>query len=139
MITACGALFYAQDTKRYLYLLRHGARYSSTWGLVGGSVERNETVIVALRREISEELGSLPTIKKYIPIETFTSADSQFRFETFVCIIEHEFIPHLNHEHCGFAWLDNSNGKSLKLHPGLWQTLNFNVVQVKLQTINTIF
>ena len=139
MITACGALFYAQETKRYLYLLRFGARYSSTWGLVGGTVEPGETVIKALTREITEELGTLPEIKKFIPLETFTSSDSQFQFETFVCIVEREFLPKLNHEHIGYAWVDHTAGKQLKLHPGLWQTLTFDVVREKLQTIVDIF
>jgi len=139
MIMACGSLFYAANTKRYLYLLRRGARYANTWGLVGGTVEKGETVITALRREITEELGLLPAINKYIPIETFTSPDNQFQFETFVCVVPEEFMPILNHEHCGFAWINGADGKQLKLHPGLWQTLNFDCIQKKLSTIAAIF
>jgi len=139
MAAASGALFYAQDTKRFLYLLRKGARYANTWGLVGGTIELSESVASSLRREIKEELGFLPEIKKYIPIDTFVSPDNQFQFDTFVCVVSEEFLPKLNHEHIGYSWIDSSNIRQLRLHPGLWQTFSFDVIQEKLQTITEIF
>jgi hypothetical protein len=45
-----------------------------------------------------------------------------------------EFIPKLNDEHCGYAWV--GDGQYPKpLHPGLFSTVNFDVVQSKLKTL----
>ena len=42
-VNAVGIWFYAQDTQRYLYLLRNDPRHPSTWGLAGGKIEEGET------------------------------------------------------------------------------------------------
>ena len=79
-----GALIYSQSTKRYLFLLRSKSRYSGSWGIVGGKVESNETVIQALTREIQEEIGVDYANKKFIPLETFTSDNQKFVYYTFL-------------------------------------------------------
>ena len=50
--SSVGALFLSKTTGRYLFVLRNGARYDSTWAFVGGKVERDETEYTALQREI---------------------------------------------------------------------------------------
>jgi hypothetical protein len=37
-----------------------------------------------------------PDIKKVIPLETFISNDEHFKFHTYLCVIDKEFIPTLN-------------------------------------------
>lgn len=134
MIVSCGALFLAKTTNRFLFLQRQGAKYSNTWGLVGGKVESGETVINGLNREILEEIGFLPEITKYIPLETYTSSDTSFKYHTFICTVSEEFLPKLNKEHCGYCWT-SSNNYPYPLHPGLKGTFNYKVIQNKIKTI----
>lgn len=132
-IICSGALFYALNTKRFLFLHRVGTKKKELWGLVGGTNEGCETPWEGLRREISEEIGSVD-IKKTIPLETFVSNDSQFLFHTYLCVIREEFIPTLNNEHDGYAWV--SFGKWPKpLHNGLQNTLTKKTNLTKLETV----
>ncbi len=132
-----GALVYSTTTNRYLFLLRNGAKYSGTWGMVGGKIEGNERVIVALNREIIEEIGVDLSHNKTIPIETFTSADRHFIYYSFVIVVEHEFIPALNHEHRGYCWV-NIKDHPKPLHPGVWKTFNFKSVISKIDTLEHV-
>ena len=113
---------------------RTQGKHKNLWGLVGGTNEGAETPWEGLQREIQEEIGSLPTIKKTIPLETFVSNDTQFKFHTYLAIIDMEFIPQLNNEHDGYAWV--SFGKWPKsLHHGLRNTLQSKNNQSKLKTV----
>ena len=103
VVTAVGVWFYAVTTKRYLYLLRNDKKYAGTWGLPGGKVEKNETLLEALVRECHEELSCWPEPIKLAPIEQFVSDDQRFIYHTFLSVIGQEFVPVLNHEHVGYA------------------------------------
>ena len=104
-IVCSGGLFLAKDTKRFLFLLRTQGKTAGTWGLVGGKKEPTDrTAYDALKREISEEVGKTPVIKKIVPLELFTSNDQQFQYNTYVLVVEKEFIPTLNEEHSGYSW-----------------------------------
>lgn len=133
-IICSGCLFYNLKTKRFLFLHRTQSKQNNVWGLVGGINEDSETPWEGLQREIQEEIGFIPNIKKIIPLETFISNDEQFKFHTYICIIDEEFIPVLNSEHNGFAWV--SFGKWPKpLHTGLFNTLKSKSNQQKLETV----
>ena len=132
-IVCSGALFYNLNTNRFLFLHRANGKRSNVWGLVGGTNEGCETPWEGLRREIEEEIGHVD-IKKTIPLETFISTDSKFKFHTYLCLVNEEFIPNLNHEHDGYAWV--SFGKWPKpLHYGLQNTLNKKTNLTKLETV----
>jgi len=131
-----GALFYSQQTKRYLFLLRNGQKHNGHWGLVGGKVEKKETVIQALSREITEEIGSVE-YKKIIPLEHFTSDNSNFEYHTYLINVDKEFVPDLNHEHRGYAWT-HIEDHPRPLHPGVWRTFNFQSVLDKIKTLENI-
>jgi 8-oxo-dGTP pyrophosphatase MutT (NUDIX family) len=133
-LTGVGCLFWAKKTNRFLFVLRNTKTYKFNWALVGGKVENNETVYQAMCREIEEELGSLPDIIKTIPIEKFTHNKNNFIYETFVNIIEDEFVPILNEEHVGYSWVD-VNHFPKPLHPGLFQTLNIDAINEKIKTL----
>ena len=136
-LNAVGVWFYSIDTQRYLYLLRRDARHPETWGLPGGKVEPNETLIDAINRECTEEIGHMPDYIKLVPIEKFTSADNQFAYHTFFCCVDREFTPTLNHEHLGYAWIDSMTWPK-PMHPGLWNTINFDAVKSKIATLKSM-
>lgn len=133
-IVCSGALFYTLSTSRFLLLHRTQSKQNNVWGLVGGTNEERETPWEGLKREIQEEIGIMPEIKKTIPLETFVSNDEHFHFHTYLCVIDNEFIPLLNSEHDGYAWV--SFGKWPKpLHTGLSNTLRSKTNQQKLETV----
>jgi 8-oxo-dGTP pyrophosphatase MutT (NUDIX family) len=130
-VNAVGVWFLSNQTHRYLYLLRNDAKHPGTWGLPGGKIEAGETLLGGMERECTEELGSFPAYQKLVPIEKFTSSDDKFVYHTFVCVVDTEFVPVLNHEHLGYAWMDSGHWPK-PLHPGLWSTVNMDTVQNKI-------
>jgi 8-oxo-dGTP pyrophosphatase MutT (NUDIX family) len=132
-IVCSGGLFLAKDTKRFLFLLRNQGKTAGTWGLVGGKVEFAETPGQALIREIQEEVGSV-TYNKIIPLELFTSEDQHFFFNTYVLLVDHEFIPTLNDEHVGYAWCDYGQWPK-PLHQGVKRSLLNKTNRSKIELI----
>ena len=135
---AVGVWFRSIATGRYLYLLRNDPKHSETWGLPGGKLESGETLLGGMERECVEELGSFPSYLRLIPLEKFTSADGVFSYHTWVCLIQDEFVPVLNHEHLGYAWLDRGYFPR-PMHPGLWNTVNIEAVQNKILLLEQDF
>ena len=133
-VTAVGVWFYAVSTNRYLYLMRDDHKHPESWGLPGGKVEANETLLDALKRECQEEIGIMPNYLKLVPLEKFTSPDRGFVYHTFFCSVDAEFQPVLNNEHLAYAWVA-SGVFPRPLHSGLWSTVNFDAVRNKIQTV----
>ena len=133
-IICSGALFFALDTQRFLYLQRTKTKTHGQWGLVGGMAEQGETPWTSLQREIKEEIGETPTIKKVIPLELYTSNDEKFFFHTYIAVVEKEFIPQLNEEHSGYSWCF-ADSYPKPLHVGLRNTLQNKTNQIKLKTV----
>lgn len=136
VVNAVGVWFYSVSTGRYLYLMRNDPKHPSSWGLPGGRIETGETLRDAMFRECQEELGFVPDFMRLVPIEKFTTTDSKFAYHTFFCSVDNEFVPELNHEHLGYAWIDSGTWPK-PLHPGLWSTINLDAVQNKIQTIES--
>ena len=132
MSTSAGVFFYSKRTRRFLYLLRTDAKNPGNWGIPGGKIDDGETLLEGLERECIEEIGYFPSHAKLIPIQKFVNRD--FTYHTFFCEVEAEFIPTLNEEHCGYAWVGDSQYPK-PLHPGLFSTVNIDIVQTKLQTL----
>lgn len=128
MNTSAGVFFYCSKTKRYLFLLRTDSKNQS-WGIPGGKIENNETLSEGIIRECLEEIGYFPKKAKLIPIQKFVN--NNFTYNTFFCQVKEEFIPNLNIEHCGYAWV-GENQYPKPLHPGLFSTINMDIVQEKL-------
>lgn len=134
-IECSGGLFLAKNTKRFLFLLRNQGKTAGTWGIVGGKKEpHDETAFKALEREVAEEIGTTPEIKKVIPLELFTSEDQKFCFNTYVLIVEEEFIPTLNDEHVGYAWC-KLNSWPKPLHQGVKRSISNKTNKTKLDLL----
>ena len=54
--------------------------------------------------------------------------------DEFFCSVENEFVPKLNDEHVGYAWIDSGTWPK-PMHPGLWSTINFDAVKYKIETM----
>jgi len=132
-----GALIYSKKTKRYLFLLRDGSKYSGSWGLAGGKIDNGERITEALYREIAEEINIDLSQAKTIPIETFTSDNQKFIYYTFLISVDDEFVPKLNSEHRGHCWV-NLLDHPRPLHPGVWLTFKFKVIVDKIATLEKI-
>jgi len=132
-----GALIYAKNTGRYLFLLRQGSSWAMTWALPGGKIDPGETVVTGLAREIEEELGGRIRDPKLIPIEKYTSTDERFVYHTFFVSVDDEFIPVLNDEHLGYAWLPLS-ATPRPLHPGIQRTLICEPVRQKILVAESV-
>lgn len=134
-IICSGGFFLAKDTKRFLLLHRTQGKTAGTWGLVGGKKEPSDaTPFDALKREIEEEIGQVPLIKKVIPLELFTSNDQNFQYNTYVILVDNEFIPTLNKEHSGYAWVNYDHWPK-PLHQGVKNSLNNKVIKAKLELL----
>jgi len=128
--TSAGLFFYCKTTGRFLYLLRSDANFA--WGVPGGKIEKEETLLEGLERECLEEIGYFPKDAKLIPIQKFVN--NTFTYHTFFCAIEDEFVPVLNNEHVGYAWIgDGQHPKPM--HPGLFSTINIDIVKEKLEIL----
>lgn len=133
-IVCSGALIYARNTHRFLLLQKATGKHAGTWGLVGGTTIEGENPWQGLQREITEEIGSIPNIKKTLPLETFVSNDHVFHFHTYLCVVEDEFVPVLSKEHNGWAWCAMDNAPK-PLHQGLRTSFTNRAIRTKLQTV----
>jgi len=134
-IICSGGLFLARDTRRFLLLQRTQPKTAGSWGLVGGKKEPSDiTAVDTLYREIFEEVGEIPKIKKIVPLELFVSTDQNFCYNTFVLIIDNEFTPTLNSEHSGYVWASYDSWP-MPLHQGLKNSLNNKSIKAKLELL----
>lgn len=134
-VICSGGIFLARDTGRFLFLLRTQGKTAGTWGLAGGRKEpEDQTPFDILTREIQEEVGITPAIKKIIPLELFMSTDENFQYNTYILIVENEFIPELNHEHAGYAWCNFMQWPK-PLHRGVKSCLNNQTIKTKIELL----
>lgn len=134
-VNATGCIFLATDTGRVMLQQRsNNTSHPRTWGFFGGKSENQERPVETLLRELQEEIGGIPPYDKILPLNTFTSPNNKFVYYTFVVLVKKEFIPILNTESDGFAWV-NINSWPEPLHPGVKaQLYNKKIIQ-KVKTI----
>jgi len=137
-IEAVGIWFCSAETDNYLYLIRNDPKYPNHWGLPGGKIEKGECIHDAIKRECTEELGSMPEYMKLIPLERYTVPMNKFEYHTFFCLVEKEFIPVLNKEHLGYAWIKGGTIPK-PVHPGFKVTLKMDHIYERMNTLKTIF
>jgi 8-oxo-dGTP pyrophosphatase MutT (NUDIX family) len=97
-----GCIFFAQDTKRILLMLRSkGVEESGTWGNCGGAHTEQETPLAAATREAREETGYSGDFTM-IPALVFVKGT--FRYSNYIAVVDKEFTPHLGWEAVDFEW-----------------------------------
>ena len=133
-IEAVGVWFYAVNTKRYLYLMRSDEKHRGMWSLPGGKCESGEVLLDTLKRECQEEMGVWPECHRLIPLEKFTSPNNRFIYHTFFATISEEFVPTLNSEHIGWAWI-NSGQLPRPLHPGFGSMMRYREIKNKISLL----
>ena len=105
--TGVGTIFISSTTRRILLNLRAPYKtHSLCWSLWGGMMEDAETPKEGLLRELEEEMGFVPDITKIYPFDVYQSKDKHFKYYSFVCVVEEEFVPILNKESAGYCWID---------------------------------
>lgn len=137
---AAGVIFLAKDTGRCLLQLRAstGKRFSNTWGFWGGMMKEKETAHQCIIRELKEEIGFVPNLETLTPIDTYKSPDNRFLYFSFVYVVDGEFMPSLNRESAGYAWVTIGQWPK-PLHAGSRATLMRNGGTDKLHTIYEIY
>jgi 8-oxo-dGTP pyrophosphatase MutT (NUDIX family) len=132
---ASGCILLSEDTKRILLQLRSPDRKNRNyWGFWGGGASVGETPIQTINRELIEELGLLPDITKYYPLHNMTSNDESFEYITFLATVPNEFVPIINDESQGYAWV-NYDKYPTPLHPGAKLVLQNPRIISKIKTI----
>ena len=137
-LKSSGAIFLSKKTKRILLLQKSAGKHEGVWGLVGGKVNKDESIWQGFKREVEEEIGFFPDVIKSIPLENYVSQDEDFNFQTYVCIVEDEFIPKLSNEHNGWCWCELTKYPK-PIHRGVKNTIDDKVSKAKLETIFAIF
>ena len=111
--------------------MRNDPRHPGSWGLAGGKCHAGESFLDTIHRECKEEMNLDFVNAKFLPIEKWTSADGAFSYHTFFCQVDREFVPVLNSEHWGYAWIEAGQWPR-PMHPGLWKTVQIDVIQAKI-------
>jgi len=133
--SGAGALFISAKTGQALFSLRAPYKtHKLTWSLWGGMLDGDETPKEALFRELEEEMGFVPDIEKIYPFDIYESRDKEFRYYTFIWIVDEEFIPKLNKEAVGYAWVKLGTWPK-PLHEGARRTLCTNKAKALIDII----
>jgi 8-oxo-dGTP pyrophosphatase MutT (NUDIX family) len=105
--TAAHIIFRSQAGK-VLLLRRTGQDYGGHWGMPGGTIEPSETPLLALVRELNEEVG---VNLKQIPnaINRCTALNVSQGSQAYVLECSNEFVPVLNDEHDAHCWASPSD------------------------------
>ncbi len=107
---AASALIWARETERVLFILRSDLVNDPLhWCLPGGHVERGESVLEGLYRELDEEIGRSLSNAPIIKLTTNTTEEPKFIHTNFAIGINKEFEPKLSWEHVEFKWADLSD------------------------------
>jgi 8-oxo-dGTP diphosphatase len=131
-----GAGIFFTNGKKVLLLKRsEKGDGENTWGLPGGKVEENESLIDAARRESVEECGKI----KGSRFNNLQEKDGNHNWTTFFFKVKKPFSCKLSDEHSDWKWFDIEELKKINLHPKLKENLDRHIEIVKKYFSNLTF
>jgi len=96
-----------QNQEKNVLILKHN---TGKWLLPGGKIQKNESWIEALKREIKEETGITEfEIKKILDINSWTENETGYYVVTFITTILKADKITLSDEHIEYAWVKLSD------------------------------
>jgi len=96
-----------QNQEKNVLILKHN---TGKWLLPGGKIQKNESWIEALKREIKEETGITEfEIKKILDIDSWTENETGYYVVTFIATILKADKITLSDEHIEYAWVKLSD------------------------------
>lgn len=115
-----GIFVLARDTGRLLALKRSdNVRSPRTWGIPGGKMEDGETPQQAAIREMQEEIKYKGNDFDLLPLTPYKTKDGIFTFNNFLAVVDHEFMPGLDHETEDFKWVNSLDDWPSPVHHGV--------------------
>lgn len=117
------------NDKNQLLILRRAnyiKNFGGKWGVVGGSIENNESSKDAIIREIKEETGYKLTWNEEHEMKFLTSKVHQNGASTDYWLVKLEIDPeiHISREHSKYEWIDINNiVEDRKWLPDLYEVL----------------
>lgn len=136
MIKCIGVLIYDRTKDKFLLQQRSKkSSYALTWGVWGGKLNENESFVDGLKRELKEELGSVPNIFKMFPIDIFHTPDQNFVYLSYLVIVDNYDDFEINEETNDYVWMDFEHIDKMNLHPGFLKSFEkkknqiFNIKQ----------
>tara|TARA_B100001769_G_C22086644_1_gene585812 strand:+ start:526 stop:903 length:378 start_codon:yes stop_codon:yes gene_type:complete len=116
-----GVLLICKETNNFLLLKRNAkASYPKTWSVVSGGIEKGESPLEGIKRELKEETQ---IDSKNIKFEFFEHQNNLIPyFDFYLGYCDEEFVCKLDHENTDWGWF---NLKTLPkpLFPTLYSSL----------------
>jgi len=114
-----GLLFLSKKTKRILLIHEYEKWTVPTFARKTNLLEDAENLLEIYSRG------------RIVPIQLYVSEDKGFEYGTYVCLVDDEFLTEAAST---LAWCDLDDIPK-NLHVGLKNTINNQIVRIKLQTI----
>ena len=102
-----GVLIKSNNTERVFLLYRNDKQ--PKWALMSGTMDKGETQMETLKREIVEELKINPNIIEYKKNKTEYIPEKNRTFNYFEGFVNEEFKPKLNSENLNYGWFHKDN------------------------------
>lgn len=98
-----GVLIKSKDTEKVLLLLRNDGRKEELWSFLTGGIEKDESVLEGLKREIVEEINIDPEVIDFKFIEEIKISKNKV-LHYYEGLTNSEFKVILNDEHHEYGW-----------------------------------
>ena len=85
---------------------QNDSAFPESWELPGGSLEHEERMPNALKRELKEECGLTVEVIKPLTTNNFSIGATQYLETTFLCnVTDHIYTIALSNEHTEYKWI----------------------------------